>query len=147
MTELPERELYPRNPRILDEKLIAFNKARLAEDEELAQRNIGSGLHAGDPDRQYGPSYPDYQTYNDDDTDAADAFIVRFSPTRALREIEAKRRHLEDYRRAAWATQTAPADEAHSLRSYRDAAWGAVLADASVWADHPDYDQKWKLDS
>lgn len=69
-------------------ELAAAIEASLAEDEATAKRNVGGGL--GD-DGKYGPSYPDYQTYADAHTEAADAYIERFRPLRALRRVKATR--------------------------------------------------------
>jgi hypothetical protein len=69
-------------------ELAATIEAKLAEDEAAAKRNTGGGL--GD-DGKFGPSYPDYQTYSSADTEAADAYIERFRPLRALRRVKAVR--------------------------------------------------------
>jgi hypothetical protein len=158
VTEIPEREREISRPQFLDEQLVAFVKARLAEDMASAAMaaSVATGrwrhalVRSGGGTSTVmllseGGSFLADMLSNNDDVMAP--FIARNDPARALREIAAKRRRLETYQRAALAVPTAPASEARSLRSFRDAAWRAVLADASVWADHPDYDPKWKLDS
>jgi hypothetical protein len=68
--------------------LASAIEANLAEDEAKAKRNTSGGL--GD-DGKFGPSYPDYQTYTSADTEAADEYIERFRPLRALRRVRATR--------------------------------------------------------
>lgn len=66
------------------EGLPRFLRAELDEDHGIVVRNLGDrGLGSG--------CYPDYRTYYDDDTAAADDFIERFDSARMLREIDAKR--------------------------------------------------------
>ena len=73
--------------------LITFLRARLEEDEALIRRNSdGHGLCDG---------FPDYRTYVDGDTKAADEYIEHFGPARTLREVEADRALLDLYDRAA----------------------------------------------
>jgi len=152
---------------IEDERLVAFVRARLDEDEAAAMAATGTAWAweaTGDKDSSWAVGHVEgedgrplsgeighgqgvvidgvCESINGNLADAA--HIARHNPARVLREVEAKRRHLENYRRAAWATQTAPADEHNSLAGYRDAAWGAVLADAAVWSTHPDYWPEWK---
>jgi hypothetical protein len=76
---------------------------------------------------------------------APSSVLPVYDTARALREIEIKRAHLDQYLTAATACQLASTDEGGSLSTYRAVAWGAVLTDASAWSDHPDYQAKWKL--
>lgn len=70
--------------------LITWLRAQLDDDERIARKNTGvEGL--GDDG-----SYPDYRTYDGADVDAADEFLGRFTSQRVLREVEAKRRLLND---------------------------------------------------
>jgi Family of unknown function (DUF6221) len=69
--------------------LIAFLRARLDEAEAVINRNLGDdGL--GDSG-----SYPDYSTWDDGDTKAADEYLREFNPKRMLAEVDAKRKIIE----------------------------------------------------
>lgn len=85
---------------------------------------------------------------NNEDETLAETVLMRWPDRRrwlrALRQAAAVRAHLDAYRRALYACQMAEATGGHSLEGYRAAAWGAVLADASVWSDHPDFRPEWK---
>ncbi|MFE3449635.1 DUF6221 family protein [Nonomuraea sp. NPDC059194] len=70
--------------------LIAFLRARLDEDETLAQAAI-SALGAADGN----PGWPDYETFRTPALDTAEEYLERFQPARVLREVEAKRRLVE----------------------------------------------------
>src|SRR5260370_12918487 len=74
--------------------LTEFLAARLDEDEAAAKANIGAGL--GETE-EFGPSWPDYQTYSSADIKTAQNYISRFRPTRVLREVEAGRKILARY--------------------------------------------------
>ena len=119
--------------------LTEFLMARLDEDEAAAKANIGAGL--GETE-EFGPSWPDYQTYSSADIETAQDYISRFRPTRVLREVEAERKIL------ALCKQITSDDEG---REYWSDGWGGlrvaklVLARmAAVWSDHPDYDEAWR---
>ena len=100
------------------EDLIAFLRARLDEDEAVIRPNLG-GRGLGDDG-----TFPDYRTYTDDDTNAADDFLFHFRSPRMLREVEAKRSLID------W----------HAAGGMRN-----VLTHlASVYADHPDYRAEWR---
>lgn len=72
---------------------------------------------------------------------------VMMRPARMLREVEAKRRIVEQ-----WATHEAldretfeaEGEHARSLVSLRAAYWDACRDLASVYADHPDYREEWR---
>jgi len=66
------------------------------------------------------------------------AHIARHDPARALAECEAKRRIVEVWPDSfgSWT-----ADQAYAAKRVKD----AVLLDlATVYADHPDYDEAWR---
>lgn len=130
----------------------AFLEARLAEDQALIERNTdGRGLDDG---------FPDYRTYDDTDTRAADDYINRFGPARALAEVAAKRRVLERHHPAAqpnyrfggtgpiiytcegcgydtnWCGEHEPrTGDINDCPELRDI--------AAIYADHEDYAPKW----
>lgn len=108
--------------------ITAFIAARLDDDEAAVRRNLGTdGL--GD-----NGCFPDYRTYSDADTDAADDFLDRFRPPRMLREVKAKRLLL---RMLISALLDDPADETaqHQVR---------VLA--AIYSDHVDWQEEWQPD-
>jgi hypothetical protein len=59
----------------------------------VEQNRDGRGLSEG---------FPDYRTYSDEDTAAADEYIEHFGPARMLREIEAKRQIIDEHDTEAW---------------------------------------------
>lgn len=67
-------------------------RAQLDEDERVAQRGMAA-LSADDGN----PLWPDYQTYDDANTNGAYDYLRRFQPRRMLAEIEAKRKILDAY--------------------------------------------------
>jgi hypothetical protein len=115
-----------------DEGLAAFLAARLDEDEALIRRNSdGHGLADG---------FPDYRTYVDGNTRAADDYIEHFGPVRMARRVEAKRKILAEHK-AVTKLATLTEQELGFLGWYRE--W--VLKNlASAYSDHPDYRQGWK---
>lgn len=61
--------------------LVAWLREQIAEDRRVIERNTGDdGLARG---------YPDYRTYVDDDTRAADDYIECFGPKRMLAQCDA----------------------------------------------------------
>jgi hypothetical protein len=129
-------------------ELTEFIAARLDEDEAVARRNTGNDGLADT--EEGGPGYPDYQTYDGDDINAACDFLNQFRPLRMLREIEAKRAILAEH-------QPYDCMEPNGQRCYRCAsdrayrsgaaiheAWpcATLRALAAIWSDHPDYRQE-----
>jgi hypothetical protein len=107
--------------------LTAFITARLDEDEVAAKRNLGGD---GLGDRQgFAPSWPDYPTFDSPDLAAAQDYITRFRPARALREAAAKRAILAQRERS-------PAGSPVLTH--------ALYCLAAIWSDHPDYRPEWK---
>ncbi|TYK45150.1 DUF6221 family protein [Actinomadura decatromicini] len=102
--------------------LVEFLRQRLREDEAAAK----SWLPFGNPDT------------------AARAHPARHNPGRVLREVEAKRRLIERYERAA----TIPASISGFVRGqddgYRQGCLDAIHDAAAVYAEHPDYQAEWK---
>lgn len=115
-------------------QMAAFVAARLDEDEAIARANTGRDGLADDG--VGAPMYPDYQTFDGPDLDAANAFIDRFRPTRQLREIEAKRVIV---RGITAALPLLPFGEP----AYSDALLHIMRTLAAIYSDHPDYDPAW----
>ena len=69
--------------------------------------------------------------------------VARYGPARVLREVEAKRRIVEDYRIAASAVMRTE-NASDSMYAGRDAFRSACVTLAAVYSDHPDYRQEWK---
>ena len=146
-------------PRLEDERLVRFVTARTGEDEAAAKSATpGPWTDTGRRDVFVEQLATSAGTPADDlhliaemercpeheDRRRSDAVhIARHDPARVLREVEAKRRRLEDYRTAARDCRAGPAF--HSRATYRDACYRAVLADAAVWDEHEDYEHRWKL--
>lgn len=119
-----------------EQELIAFLAARLDEDERVARAAV---------DFDYGVR--DWA----DDGDPVNAHIARHDPTRVLREVEAKRRILEQYeasleqskrfrQRAASGVESDAQKLQRSTESIRLLVLlGVVRLLALPYADHPDY--------
>lgn len=146
---------------VSDDPLVAFAAAMLDEDEAAAKANIGAGL--GDAEDGQ-PGYPQYPTYLNGDVDAADEYIARFRPLRALREVAAKRAII-----GSQTSDHAPVETMYGLCcrtcvDWQDAPladdgetefgiaipqqWPCKVARSSVaaWSGHPDYRKdEWAL--
>jgi hypothetical protein len=70
-------------------ELVEFLRARLDDDEAKAQAGATA---LGSP-----PSWPDYQTYDSPELDVALEYLDHWGPSRALAEIEAKRRIVDEH--------------------------------------------------
>lgn len=70
------------------DELVAFVRRCLDEEERVIQRNCGQQGLSDDGD------FPDYRTYTDADTAAADDYLHAFRPPRMLAEVKAKRERL-----------------------------------------------------
>jgi len=131
------------------EDLIAFFNARLNEEWMVAKMATPGAWHATGEDIITRGS--DAYTAGACIANASGAdgeHIARHDPARALREVEAGRKLLDEYKRyrASAASQTeaygqvGPGTWAVVRVLYR-----AIAFAASVHADHPDYRQEWKL--
>jgi hypothetical protein len=111
--------------------LAEFLAARLGEDEADAEAACGSHWTAQDPDDDY---EADRVWVSGDRGLVCRAgfrtadHIARHDPARVLREVEAMRGILEAHRRVP--TDSGLAVAVHHL--------------ATVYADHPDYDEAWR---
>jgi hypothetical protein len=113
--------------------LIAFVRARLAEDEAAA--NVALRVTA----EWYEVAQQAIACTDTIEIGFAYQHIVRYDPARALREVESKRAIVSLYRKYA--------DDAGFNAMIEDRMWttGYVLFYlAAAWSDHPDYRQEWK---
>lgn len=135
-----------------DHALIKFTNDRLDEDEAVAQTAGGPAPQGRweqvDPERRPGRIDCDsgcVVTYDEGSPDEGQAeHIARHDPARVLREIEAKRRIVDDYRITASAIDmiTGPDIDTTGYKEMcagRDALRASVLALAAIWNTHPDY--------
>lgn len=146
--------------------IIAFVKARLAEDDERAR---GLQFACRIPEK-----IPDFTAAGGP---AAETYWAHFTPQRMARELEAARRLLDRYERllmaqerhdvavakwradvdheqrtGRWAGVGDPGSRLHALLREGDyltamipVARELVTAKAAVWNDHPDYLKEWAL--
>ena len=126
--------------------LITFLSARLDEDERYAKAalsspesaNSGNGVRALDGKLAIRPSAM---------SDALALHFVRHDPARVLREVEAKRRILQEHeptQQDATRCRVCTAIAGGHATRFRAPCWTLVLL-AAVYSDHPDYMQEWKL--
>lgn len=136
--------------------MVAFIKARLEEDEAIAEtaggREPQGEWEQVDPERRPGRVDCDsgyVVTYDEGSPDEGQApHIARHDPARVLREVEAKQRIVDDYRITATACRNVTGPEVDSpgyaaMCAGRDALKSCVTLLAAVWSDHPDYRQEW----
>ena len=76
------------------------------------------------------------------DTPEMAAHVAEFDPARVLREVEAKRRILDDYERAFEDRKLHPGDLA--LAGARLALHGVVKLLALPYSDRPGYREEWR---
>jgi hypothetical protein len=113
--------------------LIAFLRARLAEDESVARAAYGvmwrdaSGWLISED--MYIAEVDDGSTL---------AHIARHDPARTLREVEAKRRILDEHALNGWACSTCDNEDVE-----QSFPCPTLRLLASVWAGHPDYRPEW----
>lgn len=109
--------------------LVEFLEARLAEDEAAARDASGGGEESGWHETEEFGVQADVRhgraEYPIVGFTPASAHIARHDPARVLREVDAKRRILAEFR-------------AFEMSE------GTVRALASVYADHPDYRKEWR---
>ena len=135
-------------------EIAEFLLARIAEDEAVAKTAYGSDPSPWVGDGWLRNNRGDHLFFTGDgDTPEADEettrHIARWDPARVLAECEARRQVVQGYREA-WemAKQLARAgqeEEAQAVRYGRVGLESALVALALPYADHPDYDPKWKL--
>lgn len=120
--------------------ITEFLTARLDEDESTARMADSASSHPGEVDGEPAaatPFLPQQQRH-----------IDRWSPTRVLVDIAAKRTIVETYeelaRVLAKASDGGNADEAIVTRNLFAGLQVAVLAHAMTYANHPDYREEWR---
>jgi hypothetical protein len=117
----------------MSEDLIVFLRARLDEYEALATSAIQAG------ETRYGEGYHRQVQFDPGGVNADDGWLV-VDPAQMLREVEAKRAILAEYKRVQ-----------QSVAAYPNAANAASLVTAQTFvrlltlpfSDQPDYRQEW----
>ncbi|MFI1524950.1 DUF6221 family protein [Streptomyces griseus] len=109
--------------------LVQFLRDRLAEDEQTA-RAAGDGWYGYDPEQQIAFVPPEDSRH-----------IARHDPARVLREVEAKRRILDEVVPEVEKAEEMIEDEWHTST---DAADDLIRLLALPYADHPDYQDTWR---
>ncbi|MFC5749721.1 DUF6221 family protein [Actinomadura rugatobispora] len=127
--------------------LVEFLRARLAKDEQIARACSGASWTASpsgtvhlDPAGGGEPSGSGFVASVENGAYAE--FIARYDPDRALQEVAARRRIVDDYEKGAWVLEqgqrTEAAEAAHAARL-------AVLRLLALpYAHHPEYRQEWR---
>ncbi|CAM5264052.1 DUF6221 family protein [Streptomyces badius] len=114
----------------MTDALVAFLKARLDDDERTARACAGDGTWTGEGLEFYAP----------DLSGDVRAHAARHDPARTLREVEAKRRILRAH--AKWCEGRCEAK--YPEGGFDAAHYWSIKALATVYADHPDYQQEWR---
>lgn len=133
----------------MDDLLSRFVRARLDDDQRMAAAH-----------RQHSPSW-DFDDAANEIRDALNAGTVAFvphaadgehmarhDPARALVEVHAKRRMIDNYEMMLHAAQTEPVPHPEMLAVYemKAATWHTALRLLALsYADHPDYRPEWAL--
>ncbi|WP_326739136.1 DUF6221 family protein [Streptomyces sp. NBC_01022] len=111
--------------------LVQFLRARLNEDEQTA-RAAGDSWYGYEPEQQIAfVSVEDAR------------HIARHGPARALREVEAKRQLLTEYKESAASLAAASAPDMYDVGRLQGLEI-AVRATSLPYADHPDYRGDWR---
>ncbi|MFJ2559342.1 MULTISPECIES: DUF6221 family protein [unclassified Streptomyces] len=118
--------------------LIAFARARLDDDEEVALRCDGDGCGIW---TAAGDSLDFCQVEMGDFHPAIATHVARHDPARVLREIQAHRTTVDEYEIALWAQ--ADADQAAYWQARCDTLLESCLRIATVYADHPECRVEW----
>jgi hypothetical protein len=133
--------------------IVAFIRARLAEDERMAlaacERGSAGRWRQEDPNREPGRIYDDLNdivTYDEGSPSEAQArHIAGHDPARALRGVEAKRRILAQHG-AEWQEgvghRCAVVVHDDTLTFYGRSC-PTLRALAAEWSDHEQYDEEW----
>lgn len=112
--------------------LVAFLRARLDEDEQVAQ-----AVEAGPWHVDGGSVYAGYPTEQVVDYSEAAEHIARHDPARVLADVEATREVLRLTKRAFDYRET-------FLSGFATAMEGALRLFAVAYAEHPDYREEWR---
>lgn len=136
--------------------LVAFMRARLSEDEKAAhvagggswRWGHGYGKMCNDPECSYGELFADEPAghrllmdvhgYDVHDSFGGAEHIARHDPARVLRDVEAKRRIVQ---RCEYAWSRVPDEDWAAIATFLLL---DVLDLASVYHDHPEFQEGWK---
>ncbi|MFK8851272.1 DUF6221 family protein [Streptomyces sp. Ac-502] len=113
--------------------LVQFLRDRLDEDERIAKACAGNGQWNAD----------DIEIYGKELAPEVRAHMATHDPARALAEVAAKKRILDFYD-AAHSDAVRNAVGIDSQDGTISAATAAVRCLATVYADHPDYNEAWR---
>ncbi|MFF1444096.1 DUF6221 family protein [Streptomyces sp. NPDC058295] len=127
--------------------LVQFLRARLDEDEQLAQAATpGPWTQSGIGDYGWTVSFSQpgsgVETADSDQGRADADFIASHDPARVLAEIASKMSILTDYTKEQWVMEqghrTGWTEGGQSVREYLIKGW------AALYESHPDYRQEWR---
>lgn len=125
--------------------LVAFLRARIAED-DAAARSATQGEWVWSREFVTPPGYHHRTIGPLEPGDAA--HIARHDPARVLREVEAKRRVVDECAYWEAKVQEAAADPTvipyPSLADRYEVAFAVLRALGTAYADHPDYREEWR---
>ena len=126
--------------------VVEFLRARLDEDERIARAAIADdgGQDGGFEDAMWldDRSHPLTARIA---KDAANLIRATAVPRRVLAEVDAKRRRIEDYLKVCeLADPVKHPDQAYVLA--KGALERTLTLNALPYADHPDYDEAWRVD-
>lgn len=118
--------------------LVEFLRARLNEDERLAQ--------AG---RVEGDLFIDFKPSNGDEKHPGEAALLahigNWDPARVLAEVETKRRIIDYCESAIEAGEVKPGSTWNDDAAGAEVGVAVLHLMASPYADHPDYDRAWAV--
>jgi Family of unknown function (DUF6221) len=117
-----------------DLALIAFLRVRADEDEAVAKAAADSGGNEMWFTKEAASAWFDTQVA---------AHVIRFDPSRVLREVAARRKIINAYESAATADRYSLSLDAAPIDHYQSGLEVAVRALAAVDAAHPDYKPAW----
>lgn len=121
--------------------MVAFFKARLAEDEAAAEpfeRTTWTEEHPA-----IGVVLVDGEPLIEGYIRGLTTHIARHDPSRTLRDVEADRRLLARYERAVALPESMVGFIREQNNGYREGCLDAIRDRVAVWCGHPEYDQSW----
>lgn len=136
----------------MSDDLVAFLRARLDEDERMAQAvtplgyTMVMGVQRADENWVLYRSVPsglDGMPARNDDP-AARAHFFRHDPRRVLREVEANRRLIKRYENALAVGTSVASFTRGQDDGYRQGCLDVIRDKAEVYADRPGYQEAWR---